>query len=46
MIELEENCKRFIDLYLLPKANDEQNKIFYNKMKVYYYKRMVEGNGN
>ena len=28
MIELEENWKRFIDLYLLPKTNDEQNKIF------------------
>ena len=49
VIELEENCKKFIeliDLYLLPKVNDDQSKVFYYKMKGDYYRKMAEGEGN
>ena len=49
VVELEENCKKFIeliDLYLLPKVNDDQSKVFYYKMKGDNYRRMAEGEDN
>ena len=49
MIELEENCKKYIeliDLFLLPKASTDESMVFYYKMKGDYYRRMAEGEGN
>ena len=46
MIELEENCKQFInliDLHLLPKAKDDESKVFYYKMNGDYFQRIAEG---
>ena len=44
MIELEENCCKFIEVIdlLLPKAKDDQSKVFYYKLKGDYYRRMAE----
>ena len=44
MIELEENCYKFIEVIdlLLPKAKDDQSKVFYYKLKGDYYRRMAE----